>query len=176
LNFFNSLNSNSNLENCLSNPYPLNSACAILAKALGYESQEPGIESLRKSLTSSDFKLKDRMLASCLDTGQLRAVPLTRFAKTLFTNGFENPSRENEKVSTDILLATRGLLLARDIIDDKTLASTNDPSGLPRFRVHLFFRNIEGLWGSPVALNNPGTTREIQTNPVSTRLFPRPNY
>lgn len=84
-----------------------------------------------------------------------RAVPILpsadiagirSFAEHLFGNNA--PSELYEK-------ATRGLLIARTLLDDEPYKSqfkailTEQP--IPRFRVHYFFRNLEGLWASVCA-------------------------
>lgn len=167
--FYNSISPVNNLCNNSIEITQLETACTILSEDLGYKSTESPVKKLKRCLTSSHLKLNDRMLSACLDEGKLRAVSLSQFSSALFER--ESPGQSNNDVRSNIQIATRGLLLARDIIDDKDLCPDEEASGLPRFRIHLFFRNIEGLWGSPAILDSQNATQEIQYNPVSNRLF-----
>jgi len=73
------------------------------------------------------------MLNACKKNGTIRAVPLNEFAKKIF--GEQSRDEWNE--------ATKGLLIARSLFDKQNIQHS-----LPRFRLHYFFRNIEGLWAS----------------------------
>lgn len=77
--------------------------------------------------------LAPRLINACVkatdDGPEVRAVPLSSFATRLFGE------------VADRVEAARGLLYARGIRD-----SLNRPSSLPSFRLHWFFRNVEGLW------------------------------
>jgi DEAD/DEAH box helicase domain-containing protein len=75
------------------------------------------------------------MLAACTvgegEGKEVRAVSLTHFAAGMF--GAESPDEARQ--------AARGLLIARGLCD-----RPNTASPLPSFRLHWFFRNLEGLW------------------------------
>ena len=77
------------------------------------------------------------MLAACSDASGPRAVALRAFATSVFGDSASGAvARE----------AARGLLCARALVGPASAA------GLPSFRMHWFFRNIEGLW----ACTRPG--------------------
>ena len=87
--------------------------------------------SLTDALEANDTALESRILAACSDQSRTRAVPLSQFARKLFGNSLTQPLA---------MRAVRGLLFARSLCDP-------DRTGLPSFRLHWFFRNVEGLWG-----------------------------
>lgn len=91
-----------------------------------------------EGLVDNETAVAARMLTACTTEGKPRAVPLDAFARGVF--GSDKSVQEKR-------LATRGLLKARasyDVPGHKSL--------LPSFRLHWFFRNIEGLW----ACTQPG--------------------
>lgn len=77
--------------------------------------------------------LESRLLNACTINGKTRAVSLSEFTSRLF----------GEQVNEEKRKAVRGLLIARSLFDEY-----NFQTSLPSFRMHLFFRNIEGLWAS----------------------------
>ncbi len=118
-------------------PSQLANACAGVATVLGYERGEmPPEEALAAAMEASASELRSRMLAACEADGGLRAVPFSSFAGTLF--GDTGSSGQD---------AARGLLIARGLCERGGTASR-----LPSFRLHWFFRNVEGLW----ACTSPG--------------------
>jgi DEAD/DEAH box helicase domain-containing protein len=88
-------------------------------------------QELKVSLESAQSGIQARIRHACSMDGVSRAVSLSHFAETLFGTGA--PADELKK-------AVRGFLIARSLCD------TNGTSTLPQFRLHWFFRNIEGLW------------------------------
>lgn len=76
------------------------------------------------------------LAAACSAEGPSRATAVSEIAAGVFGG----PSPE----------AVRGLLLARAIPDSEGW-SARAPKGTPSFRVHTFVRNVEGLFGAPVA-------------------------
>jgi len=72
-----------------------------------------------------------RMLNACSVEGELRAVAFGDFSERLF--GPHTDAHER-------WCAGRGIFAAR------ALAAEGTQSDLPKFRFHLFFRNLEGLW------------------------------
>lgn len=92
-----------------------------------------GPELLKSALESPTLHLAGRVLRACSRKGKTRAVPLDWMSRLLF--GFTGKERRLE--------ALRGLLIARAICN-----TVDGGTGLPSFRLHLFFRNIEGLWAS----------------------------
>ena len=90
---------------------------------------------LDEVLDQPNWQVGARMLAACVEAETSRATSLTDFGRRLF--GDDCP------VDT-ARTATQGLLALRELCGD-------NPQ-LPRFRMHWFFKNIEGLW----ACTQPG--------------------
>ncbi len=105
-------------------------------------------------LSSASNSIGARMLNACKVDDKIRAVALTQFAKVIFGN---NLDKENLK------LAARGLLIARGISEDKSLESF-------RFRLHWFFRNIDGLWACTQPNHDCNGDESSESRPVG-RLF-----
>lgn len=82
----------------------------------------------RQIIESESAAIGARMVNACKVDEKIRAVSLPQFAKRIFGDDLKD---ENLK------LAARGLLIARGLCDQ---------ASLPSFRLHWFFRNIEGLW------------------------------
>ncbi len=108
-------------------------SCVELATALHAEAtdEDPQIR-LSSALQAEQENLASSLLRVCLDEGRTRAVSLSELASGVF------PAATNDQVAVN---AVRGLLIARGIA-----ASHQAAPLLPSFRLHLFFRNIEGLW------------------------------
>ena len=83
-------------------------------------------------MQSDGLQISTRMLSACTFNGQLRAVSVNRFARGVFGV---------LETDDELRIAARGLLLSRGLCDQ-----TGQPSTLPSFRLHWFFRNVEGLW------------------------------
>ena len=110
-------------------------------------------EELPDILESKEFEVGARMLAACRKDDATRATPLTEFGHRLF--GSESPK-------DTVQAATRGLLALRELCG-------NDRN-LPSFRMHWFFKNIEGLW----ACTKPGCgceQAEMAGNRTTGRLY-----
>ena len=108
-------------------------SCHQLALTLGYQGEAYGKLALKEQMESEEMTLPARMFNACELEGRIRAVSLDYFSERLFGSSITGEDRRK---------AVRGLLAARGICDD-----VGSPS-LPSFRVHWFFRNIEGLWAS----------------------------
>ena len=84
-----------------------------------------------------------RVLDACSVNGKVRAVSLSNMAARLFAG----------LPIADAVTATRGLLISSSLLDRYSRDRT-----IPSFRIHYFFRNIEGLWASirprPDAVDN----------------------
>ena len=93
----------------------------------------PQYKKCAEFIKSHQDKVIARMLNACRDKEkkQTRAVSFSQFAQGIF--GQHSEPEKSQK-------AARGLLITRGL-----LANTK----LPAFRLHLFFRNIEGLWACP---------------------------
>ena len=90
---------------------------------------------LEEILEQPGWKVGARLLAACVDGDTTRATSITEFGRRLFG---DDCSLETTRT------ATQGLLALRELCGD-------NPQ-LPRFRMHWFFKNIEGLW----ACTQPG--------------------
>ena len=118
---------------CRAAPDFTGDVCQQAASSLGYRGDATSGELALKEQMESD-EMAARMRKACECDGITRAVPLDYFAKRLF--GEVVPEENRRK-------AVRGFLAARSICD-----TAGSPSSLPAFRLHWFFRNIEGLWAS----------------------------
>jgi len=87
------------------------------------------------------------MLKACEVNGQLRAVSLSTFGRKIFINTKEKRELKN---------AVRGLLIARGLYE-----INNEKTHLPSFRLHFFFRNIEGLWASTKPSGSSSNDRPV---------------
>lgn len=118
----------------------LDRAAAAVAAALGCEpAAVPHQARLAAAVDASAEQLAQRLTAACVQDGEVRAVPLGAFAANLFGS---DPAA---------VAAARGLLYARGVADGPGAATV-----LPAFRLHWFFRNVEGLW----ACTHPGCGQE----------------
>jgi ATP-dependent helicase YprA (DUF1998 family) len=112
-------------------------ACADVAAALDHPSCGTSPEErLKEAMEAAGAEMSARLLTACTQQGALRAVSLPAFAGTLF--GAEAGVAQS-------LAAAQGLLIARGLCDRPGAASP-----LPSFRLHWFFRNLEGLWACTV--------------------------
>lgn len=107
-------------------PTRIDQACVEAATALGGGGDGSPAERLAAAVDAAADDLAPRMIRACVMDGDVRAVPLSTFANDTFG-----------EVATAVP-AARGLLYARG------LGGASDT--LPSFRLHWFFRNVEGLW------------------------------
>ena len=84
-------------------------------------------------MESESLAVGSRMIKACEIDQKTRAVAIADFAKKIFGSLSSN-TKESD---LELIKALRGLLITRGV-------STN--TSLPSFRLHWFFRNIEGLW------------------------------
>jgi len=112
-------------------------ACAAFARSLGYTGGETGKPAVRAAVLSPELSVGARLLRACSIDGYTRAVSLESFGASVFGPDVEASRRRS---------AVQGLLAARGICD-----AVEGRTPLPSFRLHLFFRNIEGLWASTKA-------------------------
>jgi hypothetical protein len=77
--------------------------------------------------------LTSHALRACESNARTRAVSISEFGRRVF--GQLHPD--------EVLKAARGFLILRGLFDQYRI-KTN----LPQFRLHYFFRNVEGLWAS----------------------------
>jgi len=99
-------------------------ACRLLTGV-----QTTDANALFQSLVDRNLEL--RMLNACKKNGTVRAVSLNDLAEGVF-------GQEEDRMK-----AVQGLLVVRSLYDTSGIEHT-----LPSFRLHYFFRNIEGLWSS----------------------------
>lgn len=109
-------------------------ACCEIAAAMGQkcEPSEDPVTSMRNSLQRQENAVASRLLNACSVAGVVRAVSLDDFASKMFGAA---------EVADQLYSACKGLLIARGLCDQPGFQSE-----LPSFRLHWFFRNIEGLW------------------------------
>ena len=103
----------------------VDTAVDALARELGESNNGSPQDRLTRALVTHSSDLTAHMTRACVIDQQVKAVPLSHFGRQIFGD------------SSDTAAAARGLLYARGIADT---------TGLPSFRLHLFFRNAEGLW------------------------------
>ncbi len=132
-------------------PMAVDSACRDVAESLGASGGASGREALEGALGHNDTVGAVMLQACADDEGRPMAVAAGRFAAGVFGAGLPGADRE---------AALRGLLIARGLC--------GDPGDLPSFRLHLFFRNIEGLWAC--TMPGCGCTGDEEGRPAG-RLF-----
>lgn len=103
------------------------------------------------------FSLESRLLKACEVEGAIKAVSISDFARNIFGYGVSEHELKE---------ALRGLLIVRSLIDEASI-KTN----LPSFRLHYFFRNIEGLWASIQPLEGTGDMRPAGKLYSSSRII-----
>ncbi|HYW82644.1 MAG TPA: DEAD/DEAH box helicase, partial [Spirochaetia bacterium] len=106
--------------------------CDAIAVALGHNGGGTPEDRLKEAMEASGAEMSARLLTACTRHGEVRAVSLPSFATNLF-----GPALAGEQA----LQAAQGLLIGRGLCDRPAAASS-----LPSFRLHWFFRNLEGLW------------------------------
>jgi DEAD/DEAH box helicase domain-containing protein len=109
-------------------------ACREIAVAMGEKcgpSEDP-VSAMRNGLQQKENAAASRLLKACSVAGTVRAVSLDAFATKMFGA---------VKQADELYSACKGLLIARSLCDQPGVQSE-----LPSFRLHWFFRNIEGLW------------------------------
>lgn len=121
-----------NKQNCLE----IARACFEIARSCGVPDpeQKDFSQALAEAFDNGKPNPSAIMLNSCAKNGDSIAVPMGEFAK----NAFGESIGAEERMS-----ACRGLLAARAICD-----FAKPPRKIPGFRLHWFFRNLEGLWAS----------------------------
>jgi DEAD/DEAH box helicase domain-containing protein len=108
-------------------------ACGDVATALGQDDDGASPEQrLKEAMEAPGAEIPARLLTACTQGVEVRAVSLPAFARNFF-----GPAVTDQ----DALRAAQGLLVARSLCDRPSA-----PSPLPSFRLHWFFRNLEGLW------------------------------
>lgn len=111
-------------------PGEFDELCSKLATDLGTTAEGSAKERLARALAEKGVGTS--MVHACSTGTETRATALPSFAQKLFVDG--TPADEARR-------AARGLLCARAHCDDAGASGA-----LPSFRLHWFFRNLEGLW------------------------------
>lgn len=112
----------------------LERATGSLAVALGQaDDGAPAGEPLSAALVARAEEMAARMTGACVLDSEVRAVPFSAFAGALFG------------AAPNAAQAARAMLYARGTCEGGL--ATN----LPSFRLHWFFRNVEGLWACTTA-------------------------
>ncbi len=114
--------------------------------------ETPAYSACHQIVESKSAHVGARMVNACNVDGKIRAVAVANFAKQIFGNNLPD---ENLK------LAVRGLLVARGL---------SEQTSLPSFRMHWFFRNIEGLWACTKPNHGCEETEISENRPVG-KLF-----
>jgi len=128
-------------------------------KLTGMQIPEARCEDFLNCLISQDVSLGERLLRASEIDGKTRAVSLNDFAQKIF--GVTENSRQ----------AAQGLLIARGLFDKYKISTS-----LPSFRLHYFFRNIEGLWASTKQLKKIDDGRTVgKLYPIS-RIIDQQGY
>lgn len=109
-------------------------------------------DELRDALEGESNQVGMRLQLGCSIEGETRAVSLEYFGKNIFGDDINGE---------ELSLAVDGLLSAR------SQCETGPKSNLPTFRLHWFFRNIEGLW----ACTEPGCQADREDNRTIGKLF-----
>ncbi len=110
---------------------------------------------LEDILQSAGWQAGARMLAACTYGETTRATSLSDFGRRLFGNDCD---------ADTVSAATQGLLAVRELCGDS--------ASLPSFRMHWFFKNIEGLWActqpgcgvDPAEMSGGRTAGQLFTN------------
>lgn len=124
------------LDSALSKEY------TAVANALGgLDAKSGGRDKLIAVLKDTNHgpQIANRLLFALQDGNQLRAFEIEEFGYRVF--GINQGAMPRDGV----LEAVRGLLIARGLLEN----DAGDSDDLPSFRLHWFFRNLEGLWASP---------------------------
>ena len=92
---------------------------------------KPAQEQFKQAMEADETEVAAGVYRACTEDDIVRAVSLSTFAERLFGTDLSPEAS---------IAAARGFLIARALCDRPTA------SPLPQFRLHWFFKNIEGLW------------------------------
>lgn len=125
---FSELGSNCALGSKKCEEHQFRLAQALLGSA---DRARPAQQQLKQAMEVNEIEIASRIYQACTEDGVVRAVALSTFGKRLFGT---------ELSPQTAVAAARGFLVARALCDQPRA------SVLPQFRLHWFFKNIEGLW------------------------------
>lgn len=100
--------------------------------------------------------LRSHMLDACREHDSVRAVSLTHMASSLFPGVLPETAQH----------AVRGVLRSIALMEEYGRERT-----VPSFRIHYFFRNIEGLWASARPVENASDNRTVGELYPATRII-----
>lgn len=109
-----------------------------------------GLAALKNAVRDERAEFTAWCERGCDEGAGPQAVPLSEFGQRIFGGDADDP---------ETLLCSRGLLLSRGTVDSG--------AGLTTLRFHLFFRNLEGLWGCSM----PGCGCAVEIGRPTGRLF-----
>lgn len=135
-----------------------NESVLALAHELGYLGDTTdGPTALCHILSHNGLNLTSRIDQACSVKGTLRAISISSLAEQLFGPTALAGTNHEPFLTPEGYLAIKGVMLARSF-SDQAPAQLAVKLRLPRGRFHLFFRNIEGLWGTvrPEVLGEEG--------------------
>lgn len=124
--------------------------CAAFVGKSGRTLDGRGIDRLASALNDMDLGVGNRLLAALQDTvegsARYRAYDMFEFGRRLFGKQTRLSGKQRSRL---LKSAVRGLLIARGRLEFGRDANGNQyVDTLPSFRMHWFFRNLEGLWAS----------------------------
>lgn len=136
----------------------------------GHAISGQGVEKLANSLRDARLHVSDKLLAALQEVDGMgktkyRAYRMHEMGQRLFGELLSQKGKMRGRV---LRAAVRGLLIARGRLEfalDHHGKHFEDP--LPAFRMHWFFRNLEGIWASA----DPSDSEHIGDRPVG-RLYP----
>ncbi|MDF3071057.1 MAG: hypothetical protein K0R38_6658 [Polyangiaceae bacterium] len=118
---------------------PAETAWRNVCLALGVEDPD-----IKKAIPSAISEATDRLIWACWERGRTRAQPLADLAAILFEE-----DEGGTVIGPALRMAMRGLLFVRGAADGlRNFLPKGAP--LPTFRLHTFFRSIEGLYAPAV--------------------------
>lgn len=126
----------------------LSEATGMLGKK-GYSKAEDFFSALEA------YQLDFRLLNACKHEARIRAVAFSFFTENLF----------GDKDQSSIL-AAKGVLIARGLFGEYGIKTS-----LPSFRMHYFFKNIEGIWASIRPIRSSPDNRPVGELYTSTRII-----
>lgn len=104
-------------------------SCRAAVATLGGKAGADPVTELLELVGGPEWQSGERLLEACREGGETVAIPVSTLGERIF----------GDKAQTGD--ATRGLLALRSLGDPLRLGAR-----MPAFRLHWFFRSIEGLW------------------------------
>lgn len=141
-----------------------NESIVRLARDLGYQGEsDNGPVALSHMLSQNGLDLAARIDRACTENGNVRASSIIRLAEQLFGPTTVEEVDQTPTLTLDGSRALKGLMIARSVCD-QVPSNITENLRLPRGRFHLFFRNIEGLWGTARSEGDGDEACPVNTN------------